>query len=118
MSIKGNFQLFPISQIFALDHTNAENHPDCNIAHHKQYAKPLGQAAYVLYKPKNQCTKQQNNYMKCFVMQKKSACSLACCPASLCVHIASSALLTLSAMRRNLFYAERHDFTTLQEKHQ
>ena len=53
--------------------------------------------------------------------KKKSACSLACCPASLCVHIASSALLTLSAMRRNLFYAERaerHDFTTLQEKHQ
>ena len=49
---------------------------------------------------------------------KQLACSLACCPASLCVHIASSALLTLSAMRRNLFYAERHDFTTLQEKHQ
>ena len=50
--------------------------------------------------------------------KKESACLLACCPASLCVHIASSALLTLSAMRRNLFYAERHGFTTLQEKHQ
>ena len=67
---------------------------------------------------KKQCTKQQNNYMNWFVMQKKSACLLACCPASLCVHIASSALLTLSAMRRNLFYAERHGFTALQEKHQ
>ena len=31
---------------------------------------------------------------------KKIACSLACCPASLCVHIASSALLTPPAMSR------------------
>ena len=46
ISVEGNFQLLPISQIMALDHTKAENHPDCNVAHHKQYTKPLGRAAH------------------------------------------------------------------------
>ena len=95
----------------ALDHTKAENHPDCNVAHHKQYTKPLGHAAHCSIQAKKTIytiTKQLYGMLR--HAQKKSACSLAYRSASLYVHIASSALLTLPAMPRATAILAFHRF--------